>query len=1270
MRHLERSKITIFLTALLISNLIYPPIWAATYTVKNVTGCVPGGTPYYCTIQDAIDAAAASGDTIFVYEVTETGRSDYVEALTITKSLAIEGRDKDGSNAWTPGKAGCADDAPVISITNTSFTNPLILLKNSNIELKGLNIDTTGTTPISATAIVGAIDYITLSYCTFDLNNEDKGIAVAGSSIVNHLTASYCAFAGQGTTNAISKTNWFSIASGGDAAASSVTLTYNQITKTTALMQLDGAITDVLIDHNTFADSNGYIRLENPTNQTTNKFKNIDITNNVFKQSDSYSDEYVVLLSDSVDELDVQDGNWNANLVINHNQILQDDDGVADPIVGFVSSTWFSIPPSYYINAERNWWGHKAGPRSHENETGTSSRADVSAKVDYSPWIAEAVNYTSTANPTAWGVADNISEAIALAKVNSGDTLYIMSKGTPYTDALTVTKSITLTGLLSTGADAWTAGTPGASSSAPEISFPQSGAPLVFLNGNNITMQGMQIDSRGAAVSCTALNGDYLTVTYCSFTTDDGDKAISVDSGNTANNISISNCAFTGQTTSTSSWFSVDPGSASTGDGGSVDTVTLADNTITNAMSVLQLDRPIKNIHYFSNSFSNSWDTSGTWNNTAFNPYYGYIYLNEPNAQAANTISGITITHNTFKTGSGAAPNEFSILVRDTLLPADTDGWENNFAVHFNNFLMAHTTGSYPIVGFQTPGTSASGTDQITATANYWAGTPSHLKIASQHVQYFPPITGQVDDGSYMSIAAGTTQGITDTRSQTKLGVNTGAGGAVMIPTAFVANPTGTSLSNAQEFYDLGIKTGTIDWITATFFYTGSDPASGVTSPLQWYNGSSWQTCTAQSVTRTDITVDGTTFGGAVTIAITGTVALEGKVTPAMSAIHPINHITRTSFFALSYSTTTTSTAPTTSSSVASTTTSVTETSTTTTTTSIRPPTTTTTAASTTTTSAAFESPRLSVSPDPLEFADNETAKLLTISNTGSGTLNWDIVDNATKYNEGSGWIFSVSPRAGASTGIPRDVTVTVDRRLANAGTYTAMLPITSNAGNLDIDVSMEVSAPDFPLFLINPQLVLFLGDTQTQQSVRIRNPFIGSLTWETGNITYHRGEDWLTVQPTGGYTEQEVDTVTLAVDRTGLAAGLYSATLPVRSNVRTKNVFVIMLVQQGPELSVSPGFLFFLNRDATEQAVTITNSGTGTVNWEIGQAVYRPGAQGWITAISPISGSSEALEDDVVTIAVSRAGLNPGLYSATIPVESSSGGNKNINILILVPFF
>lgn len=246
-----------------------------------------------------------------------------------------------------------------------------------------------------------------------------------------------------------------------------------------------------------------------------------------------------------------------------------------------------------------------------------------------------------------------------------------------------------------------------------------------------------------------------------------------------------------------------------------------------------------------------------------------------------------------------------------------------------------------------------------------------------------------------------------------------------------------------------------------------------------------------------------------------------------------------------------------------------------------------------------------------------------------------------------------------------------VSKKGLESGSYSAKLPVTSNGGNLNVNVNMSVAEREMPLFGLRNPLLLFMSSRETEKTISINNLLSsGTLTWEIGTPVYHTGEGWLTVSPSSGYTRRESDTVTITVSRENLGQGLYWATIPVRSNAGTKIITVIMRAPDGPVIRIRPSTLIYLSTTETEKEFTITNAKTGAIDWSIDQsAIVYHGGNGWITSVSPASGSTEP-EPSAVTITVSREGLSSGLYRADIPVKSNGGDRKVLVFLLVVPFF
>lgn len=89
--------------------------------------------------------------------------------------------------------------------------------------------------------------------------------------------------------------------------------------------------------------------------------------------------------------------------------------------------------------------------------------------------------------------------------------------------------------------------------------------------------------------------------------------------------------------------------------------------------------------------------------------------------------------------------------------------------------------------------------------------------------------------------------------------------------------------------------------------------------------------------------------------------------------------------------------------------------------------------------------PTISVSTDSLNFGTGDSTATFTIANLGSGTINWTVASDM-------GWL-TVAPTSGGTTSETDVVTLTADRSMVNLGVNTAMIAISSDAGDDSIKV-------------------------------------------------------------------------------------------------------------------------------------------------------------------------------------------------------------------------
>jgi glucose/arabinose dehydrogenase len=183
--------------------------------------------------------------------------------------------------------------------------------------------------------------------------------------------------------------------------------------------------------------------------------------------------------------------------------------------------------------------------------------------------------------------------------------------------------------------------------------------------------------------------------------------------------------------------------------------------------------------------------------------------------------------------------------------------------------------------------------------------------------------------------------------------------------------------------------------------------------------------------------------------------------------------------------------------------------------------------------------PELSVTPTSLAFSGvaggaSPAAKNVTISHTGSGSLNYTATDDAS-------WI-SVSPASGPAA---QDITVSIDTSGLAAGTYTGTVTVTAPGATgspKQVPVTLTLTPPAPPALSVAPQSLTFNavsgGANPAAQSLSISNAGSGTLSF-----TATDDAAWLSVAPSGGSAPASV---AATVNVAGLAAGSYSANVTI----------------------------------------------------------------------------------------------------------------------------
>ncbi len=203
------------------------------------------------------------------------------------------------------------------------------------------------------------------------------------------------------------------------------------------------------------------------------------------------------------------------------------------------------------------------------------------------------------------------------------------------------------------------------------------------------------------------------------------------------------------------------------------------------------------------------------------------------------------------------------------------------------------------------------------------------------------------------------------------------------------------------------------------------------------------------------------------------------------------------------------------------------------------------------------ETPELVFTKNKIEFTCQQggTTQPQTLD------LNTNNTTNAfyTIRSEAS-WL-TITPASGST---PSNLQVAVDIKGLDPGVYTATITASASGYENDtVEVTLTVTA--IPALIMNPETLSFTinqGDSTGSQTVGL----------DTSNSTtpgYNITDDasWLTVLPVTGSTP---GSVTVSVDATGLAEGVYSATITAAAPGYTEDTVAVSLTVTGYQLQVS----------------------------------------------------------------------------------------------------
>lgn len=188
--------------------------------------------------------------------------------------------------------------------------------------------------------------------------------------------------------------------------------------------------------------------------------------------------------------------------------------------------------------------------------------------------------------------------------------------------------------------------------------------------------------------------------------------------------------------------------------------------------------------------------------------------------------------------------------------------------------------------------------------------------------------------------------------------------------------------------------------------------------------------------------------------------------------------------------------------------------------------------------------PQLSVSPLALNFGTDDANKIVTLKNTGKGTVNWNVTKAAT-------WLSTEVSSGALEEDESFNLLASVNRSTLDAGNFDDVLRFTSNGGDVNVPVEMEVA--NIPVLSIDQTTLVFKRE-DTQLNFAISNIGNGTMNWQ---VTTNK--EWMTINPVSGTNNA---TVNINVSRDGLEFGNYSGQIDISSDGGVAQVLVEMIHQ------------------------------------------------------------------------------------------------------------
>ncbi|MGA9538741.1 MAG: S8 family serine peptidase [Desulfobacterales bacterium] len=284
----------------------------------------------------------------------------------------------------------------------------------------------------------------------------------------------------------------------------------------------------------------------------------------------------------------------------------------------------------------------------------------------------------------------------------------------------------------------------------------------------------------------------------------------------------------------------------------------------------------------------------------------------------------------------------------------------------------------------------------------------------------------------------------------------------------------------------------------------------------------------------------------------------------------------------------------------------------------------------------------LTVSPASLAFGTELSSTDLTVDKIGPGLLNiQSVTDNAA-------WLTIVKEPAVGNGTFPVRYSVQVDRTGLAPGDYGATISFVSDNNTVNVLVTMKVASTNLT---VSPASLDFGTDLS---SAIVTVDEIGTGPINVQSVSADAG--WLAIDeinPGAGESGDFPTQYRVLADRTGLAPGLYEATITIESDgipVDPVEIPVTMEVTIPSVLTVRPGTIY-LGTTLSSADLTVDKNGTDSIT--VQSVVFD---MNWLV-IEEINPGAGEIGDFPTQYRVhaDRTGLDPGEYEATITFASDN---------------